>query len=523
LSGLRVISRTSAGHYRNTAKPLKEIGRELGAAYVLEGSVRWERQPGTPGRVRVTPQVIRVADDSHLWADTYEAELGRIFDLQAGIAEQVASALDLALRPPERAGLAKGGTADPESYDYYLRGNDYLSRGNTRLTLSAAVELYQKAVARDPRFALAFARLSTAHSQMYWYGHDEAPARIALSKRAADSALALAPDLPEARIALGYYYYRGFRDYAGALQHFEAARRRQPNNGDLLAGIGFVQRRRGLWDEAIAAFSEAARSDPRSNLRAFDLGSSLSSVGRFAEAERELERAITLGPDWGSPYAQKAQVYLAWRGDLTAARAVLKQAVSRMGLGQFTPGLVSNDQTAHTLFTSDSTSGPVVDALTLSGFTGDTLRYYFLKAESARFRRLAAMERAYADSLRALIQARLRSRPDDPYHHSWLGLAYAALGRKTDAIRAGRRAVEVMPPSRDALQSPYFAVALAQTYMMVDEPDLAIATLEPMLAIPSPITRAALRADPRWAPLREHPRFKKLVAEMGANGVTRPP
>jgi TolB-like protein/Flp pilus assembly protein TadD/tRNA A-37 threonylcarbamoyl transferase component Bud32 len=511
LSGLRVISRTSADQYRQTTKALKEIGAELGVGYVLEGSVRWDRSEGR-GRVRVTSQLIRVADDSPLWADTYDAEVNRIFALQAGIAEQVASALDLALRPPERAGLATGGTADPEAYDYYIRGNDYLSRGNTRPTLSAAVELYRRAVARDPRFALAFARLSNAHSQMYWYGHDEVASRIALAKAAADSALALAPDLPEARVALGFYYYRGFRDYTRALEHFEAARRRQPHNGDLLAGIGFVQRRRGRWDEAIVAFSEAARSDPRSNLRAFDLGSALSSVGRFAEAERELERAITLGPEWGSPYAQKAQVYLAWRGDLTAARAVLKQAASRMGLGQLTQGLVSNDQTAHTLFTSDSASGPVVDALTLSAFTGDTLRYYFLKAESARFRRLPAAERAYADSVRALIQARLRRRPDDPFLQSWLGIAYAALGRKADAIRVARRAIEVMPPSRDALQGPYFAVALAQTYMMVDQPDLAIETLEPLLEIPSPITREALRADPLWTPLRGHARFRALIA-----------
>jgi tetratricopeptide (TPR) repeat protein len=352
---------------------------------------------------------------------------------------------------------------------------------------------------------------------MYWYGHDGAASRMALSKRAADSTLALAPDLPEAQIALGYYYYRGFRDYPRALEHFEAARRRQPNNGDLLAGIGFVQRRRGRWAEAIAAFSEAAHYDPRSNLRAFDLGSALSSVRRFAEAERELERAITLGPEWAPPYAQKAQVYLAWRGDVTAARAVLRLAVSRMGLGQLTQGLVSNDQTAHTLFTSDSTSGPVVDALTLGDFTGDTLRYYFLKAESARFRRLATVERAHADSLRAMSEARLRRQPGDPFLHSWLGIAYAALGRRAEAIGAARRAVELMPPAQDALQGPYFAVALAQTYMMVGEPELAIQPLEPLLEIPSPITRAALRADPIWTPLRVHPQFRRLIEMRDRN------
>ncbi len=208
-------------------------------------------------------------------------------------------------------------------------------------------------------------------------------------------------------------------------------------------------------------------------------------------------------------------MYLAWRGDVAAARAVIKQAINRMGLGQLTPALVSNDQTVHTLFTSDQVSGALVDALSLRGFTGDTLKYYFLKAESARFRRLAAREQAYADSLRALIQTRLRNRPDDPYLHSWLGIAYAALGRRPDAIRAGRRAVELMPPSKDALVGPYFAMALAQTYMMVDQPELAVEVLEPLLDIPSPVTREALLADPLWAPLRQHPRFRRLVAEVG--------
>jgi len=514
LSGLRVVSRTSADQYRNATKPLRVIGRELGAEYVLEGSVRWERLPGAPGRVRVTPQLIRVADDSHLWAEAYDSELTRISALQASIAEQVTAALDLALRPPERTGLAEGGTADPEAYDYYLRGNDYLGRGNSRSTLTAAAELYEKAVGRDPRFALAFARLSNAQSHIYWYHHESrTPALIALAKRAADSALALVPDLPEGQIALGYYYYRFFRDFPRALEHFEAARRRQPHNAELLAGIGYVERRRGRWNEAIAAFSEAAHSDPRSNIRAFDLGTSLNAVGRYAEAERELDRAITLAPDWASPYAEKAQLLLVSRGDVAGARTVIWQALGRIGLEAFSRSLFSSDQIVGPMFSSDSASGPLVDALTLQGFAGDTMHYYVAKAESARFRRLAAAGRAYADSLRVLLERELHAEPDDPYTFNRLGFAYAALDRKADAISAARRAVELMPVSRDALIAPYFAAGLARTYMMVGEPDRAVETLAPLLEISSPITRAGLGADPLWAPLRDHPKFRRLLGQ----------
>ena len=515
LSGLRVISRTSADQYRNATKPLRDIGRELGAAYVLEGSVRWERAPDSRGRVRVTPQLIRVADDSHLWAAAYDAELTQIFALQASIAEQVTHALDLALRPPERTALAEGGTADAEAYDYYLQGNDYLGRGNARATLAAAAGLYEKAVSRDPRFALAFARLSNARSQMYWYHHEaRTPALIALAKRAADSALALVPGLPEGHTALGYYHYRGFRDYARALEQFERARRRQPHNVELLAGIGYVERRRGRWDEAIAAFAEAARSDPRSNVRAFDLGTSLNAVRRFAEAERELDRAITLAPDWASPYGEKAQLVLIARGDVAGARAVIRQALDRIGLGPLSRSVFSSDQIVGPLFSSDSASGLLIDSLRLQGFAGDTMHYYFLKTESAWFRRRAAVGRAYADSLRSLLERALRTEPEDPYTFHRLGFAYAALGRKADAVRAARRAVELMPASRDAMIGPYFAVGLARTYMMVGEPDRAVETLAPLLEIPSPITRTGLGADPLWAPLQKHPEFQKLIAEV---------
>jgi eukaryotic-like serine/threonine-protein kinase len=511
IQGLRVISRTSADQYRNSEKRLREIGSELGAEYVLEGSVRWERPPSGPGRLRVTPQLIRVADDGHLWTERYDAELVRVFEVQTGIAEQVTAALNVALGTAQRDAISIGGTSDADAYDLYLRGNDYLARGYGQTTLAAARQLYEQAVRRDPRFALAFARLASAHMQAYWFGHDRTPARLALAKAAADSAAVLAPELADAHIALGYYHYRGFRDYDRAMEHFETARRLRPATADLHAAIAAVERRRGNWDAALAGFTEALRYDPRSNIRMFDLGSTLNLVGRHAEAEPVLDRAIALAPDWPQPYAEKAQTYLAWRGDLSASRAAIREALARIGLGQIGPSLVSNDQTISSIITSDSTFTPLLDALALQQFTGDTVRYYLIKAEHAGFHRRTQAQRAYADSLRRVLEARLRLDPEAPYTLSWLGIAYAILGRPGDAIRVGERSATLLPPSRDALAGPYVAAALARIYMLADAPGRAVATLDTLLHIPSPITRAALRADPLWEPLRQYPGFLALL------------
>ncbi|MGH7416724.1 MAG: hypothetical protein ACREKB_02975, partial [Candidatus Rokuibacteriota bacterium] len=201
LSGLRVISRTSADQYRGSGKPLREIGAELGAGYLLEGSVRWARGATGPGRVRVTPQLIRVADDTHLWAESYDAELTEVFRIQSSIAQQVTTALDLALADPEDA-LATVETRSAQAYDYYLRGNDYMARGYDLAPVSAAVDLYQKEVQLDSAVAPPLARLGRAHLSMERFRHDRSPARLEAARRAVDAAVRLAPALTEARIAL---------------------------------------------------------------------------------------------------------------------------------------------------------------------------------------------------------------------------------------------------------------------------------------------------------------------------------
>lgn len=468
---------------------------EFAAALRDAPAGRWADRPGKRNRPLV--RVAGVAALFIVFATTWR--LADVFRLRSDIAEQVAAALELRLQAADRAELAVGGTRDPEAYDFYLRGNEYFNRGSSSATLEAARDLYQRAVARDPRFALAWARLSLAHVHAFWTG---TTARRHASPWPGRRPTRRSPSRQRCRKPIS-----GWATTTIAATGTTSGRW----NTDLLAGIGLVQGRQGRWDDAIVTLSEAARRDPRSNLRAFNFATSLSITRRFPEAERELARAITLAPDWGSPYAQQAQVYLAWWGDLAAARKVLARGVGLVGLGRFAHSLISNDQTVSSVFTSDTTSWPLLDQLTLQGFVGDTLRYYYLKAESARFRGQGSAEHAFADSLRILLEQRQRRRPDDPYPYSWLGIAYARLGRRADALAAGRRAVELMPVSRDALVGAYLQVTLARTYMLAGEPGLAVATLRPLLEIPSPITLAALRVNPIWDPLRSHAAFRSLT------------
>jgi eukaryotic-like serine/threonine-protein kinase len=354
LGGLRVISRTSAEQYRETTQPLKEIGAELGAGYVLEGSVHVDRGASGTGRVRVRPRLIAVADDSQLWSEPYEVELTEVFRVQTDIAERVSRSLDLVLRAPERAALAIVGTRDPVAYDFYLRGNDYLGRSNQQADLASAASLFTEAVRSDPGFAAAWAKLARCHTQIHWHHYDRTDARLALARAALDSAVRLAPELPETRTAKGFYRYWGFLDYEGAIREFEAALRLQPSNSDLLQAIGYVERRRGRWEKSLERFVEALRYDPQSGQRTFDVGDNYLSLHMFPEADHYLERAIALSPDWSNPYIYRAWLQVVWRGDLARGRELMAQGLSRIEPGRFAAGLQTGDHVSASLVTAPS-------------------------------------------------------------------------------------------------------------------------------------------------------------------------
>jgi len=509
IGGLRVIARSSAKQYRGTGKTLRQIGDELGVAYVLEGTVRWERAGDTTSRVRVSPQLIRVADGTSVWAHGYDAVLSGVFQIQSDIAEQVAAALDVALAGPERAALAAQPTGNTEAYQYYLRGNEFLNRGYAEEDFTKAVQMYSEAVRLDSGFALAFTRLSRAHDGLYWFRHDPTEQRLALSKAAVDRALLLAPDLPEAHSALGWHLYHGRLDYVGALEQFAIARTRKPNDSDLLGGVGAIQRRQGKWKDAIATMDRAADLDPQSSLGHLEAGVTHLLVRNYDEAAKRFDRSILLAPDEPEAYALRARVHLA-RGHGDSAQQVLRQGADRAGIAKLVRARIFFGLLF--LIRGDSALGGELERLSREAFGSDTAGFLQFRADLHRLRRQPVLERVYLDSLAAQLEQVARAQPDVWQLHQALGITYARRGQKADAIREARGAVELLPMSKDAFFGGNALADLAKVYALVGEPDSALPKLDTLLSVPSWVSAGLLRSDPDWSSLRGNPRFQRLLA-----------
>ena len=509
VSSLGVISRTSVLQYKDTKKTVQQIGKELGVQYVLEGTILWDKS-GVTNRVRINPQLIRVKDDTHVWAETYDRVLEQIFALQSDIAEKVASALNITLLEAEQRHIEAKPTENLEAYEFYLRGKDYSNRGAVK-DKRIAIEMYDKAVEVDSTFSLAYASLSVEHSFMYWAYYDRTDERLNKAKEAVDKALELNPDLPEAHWALGIYYYYGSRDYERALEQFAIGQKDQPNNSDLLAATGYVQRRQGKFEEAVTNLKQAAELDPRSYDKAEEVGFTYRFMRKYAEAEYYFDQAISLAPDWPLAYSYKAWLYLISEGDTKKARKVVQEAT----------GKADQALLASTLAVLDVLDGDYQTALDrlpeltafrdVSGFN-DTISYFLTKARIYGLLNRPQQELIYYDSARIILENKVQSRPSDELFHSYLGIAYAGLGRREEAIREGKKGVELLPVSKDAIDAPTFVQNLAQIYVMTGDYDSALDQLEYLLSIPThDISIPYLRIDPTWAPLRSHPRFQKLL------------
>jgi serine/threonine protein kinase/tetratricopeptide (TPR) repeat protein len=509
VSGLGVISRTSVLQYKDTKKTVQQIGKELGVQYVLEGTILWDKSD-VSNRIRINPQLIRVKDGIHVWAETYDRVLEQIFALQSDVAEKVASALDVTLLEPEKQSITGKPTDNLEAYEYYLRGKDYFNRSWAEKDFGIAIEMYEKAVELDQTFALAYANLSQAHSRMYWYYYDRTDERLNKAKEAVDRALELKPDLPEAHLALGFYYYHGRRDYDRALEQFAIAQKDQPNNSDLLAAIGYVQRRQGKFEQAVTNLKKAAELDPRSNKMAAELAFTYEVIRKYPEAEYYFDRAISLAPDWPVAYSGKAWLYIYSEGNTKKARKVLQEAIGKADVSQLVPDLVGLD-----ILDGDyqTALGRLPGLAAFIDGSNDTISYFSTKAVIYGLLNQPELKVAYFDSARIILENKVQLRPGEALFHSRLGIVYAGLGRREEAIREGKKAVELLPVSKDAFEYGLLYVTnLAQIYVMVGDYDSATDQLEYLLSIPSYISIPYLRIDPTWAPLRNHPRFQKLLA-----------
>jgi len=513
LHGLGVISRTSAFHYKNTDKTIKQIGEELSVDYVLEGSVRWNRNQDTRGRVRVTSQLVQVSRDTNIWSENYDRVLDDIFSVQSEIAEQVAQKLDLAVLAPERRAMNAVPTKNLRAYDFYLQGREIENTGWASLDtqkFAAAIEMLERATELDPDFALAYVRMSYIHSRMYFFGLDRTEERKTKSREAVNKALELQPELPEAHRELGFYHYWCLSDYDRAAEIFESVMRARPNFDPQL--LGYIQRRQGKWEQSITTLERASRISPRDAQVAYELGGAYVSTHKYDQAESQFNYVLSLYPDHLPAKLGLIGIKVLSQGDTKEAWALLKSA----------PPHPLTDTMWITLNMLERNFKEALDLLArLSYDSFEDQHYYFLKnlayASVYYAMKNPKLMRNHAQSARMILEGIVSERAEDPRFQAALGLTYAYLGLADQSIQKGTQAVSLHPVSKDAAQGPIYLLNLAKIYTIIGEHENAIDQLEYVFSIPHAeylwqlISVPQLQLDPQWDSLRDHPRFKRLL------------
>ena len=512
IADLKVISRTSVMQYKTGAKRnLREIAGELGVAHIVEGSVQ-----RAGNRVRVRAQLIDARKDVHLWADRYDRPLDDVFAIQTEIAKAVADQLQAKLSPAEKAAIEQPPTADLIAYDRYLRGKKILAQtsydARTIDNARQAIRLLEQAVAHDPRFYLAHCQLARAHDSLYFVGDDHTPARIAQAKRALEKALSLAPDRGEAHLAAAWISYHCHRDYETALAELAIARRGLPNDSSIPELAGFIARRQGQWEQCIENLERAAELDPQNVWLLQQISQSYAFLRRYSEMAGALDRAITASPRDANTRVARALVDLEWHGETQPAREVIRALVAE------DPSAVDAiaDQWFYlALCQRDSTEiGRALASIPAEGIVPINVRMprSFCEGIAARAHDDGAAAVSAFTSARTEMARLLDKQPDYAEALSVLAMSEAALGRKENALLHGRRAVELFPVTKDAVTGAEMLRNLAITYTWAGEKDIAIKQLEEVVQLPGPISCGQLRLHPWWDPLREDPRFEKLVA-----------
>ena len=514
LQGIGIISRTSARHYKQSEKTARQIGQELDVDYVLEGTVQWDRSGDGAGRVRVTPQLIRVRDDTQLWSERYDRILEDIFAVQADIAEQVARQLDLTILAPDREALYAKPTANLEAYNYYLKGKELEYAGwlgSSTPDFELAIEMYDKATSLDPHFTLAFTEKSLIHSRLYFFGVDNTNECLAKAKEAVDRALELQPDLPETQIALAFYYYWGLLDYDRALEVFESAQKAHPNVSSELKG--FIQRRQGKWEESLETLEIAYNLNPRYSQLAYEIGLSYLAMRRYEQASVWFDRVLSINPTRLSPKLGKVAISVCMSGEIQQASALLETLPDHQltDIMRFTLSMFERKY---------QKALAVLDSLSFESYEAQHFLFHkhLAYAQAYKAAKDFSRMRSHADEARTFLQTALQDHAGDPRFHAALGLAYAYLDRKQDAVREGNRAVTLYPVSKDAAMGPIYILNLARIYAIVDEYDKAIEHLEYLCSVPSYeflwhiVSVPCLKLDPTWDPMRGHPRFQRILA-----------
>jgi TolB-like protein/Tfp pilus assembly protein PilF len=511
---LKVISRTSTTQYPSGAKRnLRAIGQALGAAHIVEGTVQRDGQ-----RVRVNVQLIDARTDIHMWAERYDRDLSNIFALESELAEKIVAQLEAQLSPEERALIEEEPTSDPIAHELFLRADALISASvfNVQGTdnLFQAADLLEKAVARDPKYFLAYCRLASVHDQIYLVGPDHTPARLALAEAAIRTAQRLRPEAGETHLALAEHLYCGFLDYGQARQELEIARQSLPNEPLIFELAGFIDRREGKWEDSTRNLARALELDPRNVYTLQQLAGSYQFLRRFAEAATILDRALAILPNDSSLRISRATLDLHGKADPQPLHAVIQ-------------AIVADDPRAATGFADEwldlalcerdsAGAAQALNVMSDEGASNQGVVFSRAWCEGlvARMRGDEVAERAAFEKARAEVEKNLRDEPDQSQLLCILGMIDAALGRNEKAIHEGRRAVELLPVSKDSINGALVAEYLAVTYAWAGEKDQAIDQLRAVMQLPGEVSYGQLRLHPFWDPLRGDARFEKIVASQ---------
>jgi TolB-like protein len=509
ISVLQVISRTSVRQYAQTEKAIPEIGRELKVGYVLEGTVRWARDADGASRIRITPQLIRVDDDSHLWVETYDRVLDDVFAVQSEIAQKVIAELGVTLAGGEKAAPDSRPTEDFDAYQAFLRGRYWISRPHfTYENWERAMQGFQQAVDLDPAFAQAHAELASGHALARFLRHDLTPERLEAADAAARRALELAPDDPHVRLDIGYYRMWGYRDTKGALEEFERADSQLGGSADVLGAMGNLYSLEGRWEDALDAFQRGFELSPLDEDLIVDIAWALNLLRRYPESMAASNQAISLAPDTMWPYLYKVLNYWSWHGDASESRPVLEALPDS-----------PRDWIPWIWFWQEIYEGRYRAALDrLESQRDGWIRTKMWARPTALFAALAyemlgEPDRAAAnyEAARALLEAEVAASPEDPRMRSSLGIVFAEQGRREEAIREGKLACELLPQSKDGFYYLAYVIDLAHIYTILGDNEQALIQLEHLLSNPSFFSAPFLRMDPRWDPLHDDPAFQALL------------
>jgi TolB-like protein/class 3 adenylate cyclase/Tfp pilus assembly protein PilF len=513
IADLKVISRTSTQHYKSVPENLSQIGKELGVAHIVEGSVQ-----KSGDAVRVNVQLIKAANDSHLWADTFDRKLTDIFSVESEVAKAIADQLRAKLTGQEEQVIAAKPTDNTEAYDAYLRGLAYTLKPTNPANELAAQKYLREAVKLDPKFALAWALLSRIDARGYRSGGLQPT--IALreeARQAAETALILQPNLGEAMLAKGYYHYACLKEYDTAVRYLEQVRHLLPNSSQIPESLAYVERRRGQWERSESYFNEAELLDPRDAATLTQHALSYTSLRRFPDAVQKFDQVLDITPDDVDTLAEKAAIAQA-EGDLPRAAALLgplrPAADVTLALEQQVYQGILERRSAQIIPRLKEILAEPDPAL---GFYNGELRFWLGWAQEIAGDHAAAQESWR--KARGELESFLREQPENRALIADLALTNMALNDKAAALAFVDKGIAAVPIEKDALDGPDAIEVLARVCAATGEPDRAIAALQKLLSIPYagvlaegiPITPALLRLDPMFDPLRNDPRFQKLA------------